>query len=74
LVVPYPHDCCRPGDVFEQIREACYACFEVHGPRRLTAPSSPAWSRTPNSNALGMQQVAAPSPVQRRVMRNRATN
>jgi len=36
---------------------------------RLTDPSSPAWRRTPNSNALAMHQVAAPSPVQRRVSR-----
>src|SRR6266852_6149099 len=33
----------------------------------LTDPSSPAWSRTRECTALGTQQVAAPSPVQRRV-------
>jgi hypothetical protein len=41
------------------------ACTHVNG--RLTDPSSPAWSRTRNSTALGNQQLAAPSPVQRRV-------
>src|SRR5436305_1392278 len=42
--------------------------FEAEVSRR-TDPSSPAWSRTGDSNALGTQQVAAPSPVQRRVRR-----
>jgi hypothetical protein len=32
-----------------------------------TDRSSPAWSRTEECTALGTQQVAAPSPVQRRV-------
>jgi hypothetical protein len=36
---------------------------------RLTDPSSRAWSRTRECTALGTQQRAAPSPVQRRVGR-----
>src|SRR5260221_14769441 len=42
---------------------------EVHQFRRLTDPSSPAWSRTRDCTAIGTQQVAVPSPVQRRVSR-----